>query len=66
MVAVRVGGASRTMALAEGLRAAGFGAGPVWPPTVPAGTSRLRFSLTRDFGAAETERVLEALGRAGA
>ena len=66
VVPVRVGDASRTMALAERLRAAGIVAAAVRPPTVPAGTSRLRVSLTRDFGAAETERVLEALGRAGA
>jgi len=33
----------------------------VRPPTVPAGTSRLRFSLKRTFSSAEMERVLAAL-----
>lgn len=48
---------------AEALRIDGILAGAVRPPTVPAGTSRLRFSLRRDFRATDAERVLAALAR---
>ena len=47
--------------LAEALRRSGIVASAVRPPTVPAGTSRLRLSLKRSFGAAEAERVLVAM-----
>lgn len=62
VVPLRLGGADRALVLAEKLRRSGVIAAAVRPPTVPAGTSRLRFSLTRSFGDAETERVLRALG----
>ncbi len=66
VVTVRLGAPERALVLAEKLRRAGVIAAAVRPPTVPAGTSRLRFSLGRGFGAAAIERVLAALGPAQA
>jgi 8-amino-7-oxononanoate synthase len=48
-------------AAAERLRAAGFAARPVRPPTVPEGTSRLRLALHADLAEADFERLLAAL-----
>lgn len=61
IVPVCVGSAETVLALAETLRAHGVLAAAVRPPTVPAGTSRLRFSLKRTFNEADTSRVLAAL-----
>ncbi len=55
---VILGDDRRTMAVAEACQRAGFDVRGVRPPTVPAGTSRLRLSLT--LNAAETDIV--ALG----
>ena len=43
---VILGDDARTMCAAEGVQAAGFDVRGIRPPTVPAGTSRLRISLT--------------------
>jgi 8-amino-7-oxononanoate synthase len=51
------------MALAHALRDEGILVAAVRPPTVPAGTSRLRLSLKRTFGDAEMERVLAVMDR---
>ncbi|MCV5744868.1 8-amino-7-oxononanoate synthase, partial [Escherichia coli] len=40
----------RTMRAAERLQAAGFDVRGIRPPTVPVGTSRLRFSVTLNAG----------------
>jgi 8-amino-7-oxononanoate synthase len=61
IVPVKLGAAEDAVALAAALRERGIFAAAVRPPTVPAGTSRLRFSLKRTFGAAEAERVLAVL-----
>lgn len=66
VVAVHAGAPERALVLADKLRAAGILVAAVRPPTVPAGTSRLRFSLTRGFGVTEMDRVLAALGSAEA
>ncbi len=58
IVPVRIDDAEAAVFLAGHLRQAGVLAAAVRPPTVPAGTSRLRFSLKRTFGAAEAERVI--------
>jgi 8-amino-7-oxononanoate synthase len=50
------------MALAESLRNQGVLAAAVRPPTVPAGTSRLRFSLKRSFSETESAHVIAAMG----
>ena len=65
IVPVVLGDPSRALVLAGKLREAGVLAAAVRPPTVPAGTSRLRFSLTRNFGAADALRVMTALGPEG-
>lgn len=61
IVPVRLDDENAALALAGALRTAGIYAAAVRPPTVPAGTSRLRFSLKRTFGRAEGERVLAAM-----
>lgn len=50
-----------TMEAAGRLQAAGFDVRGIRPPTVPAGTSRLRVSLTLNVGRAEVERLDAAL-----
>jgi 8-amino-7-oxononanoate synthase len=61
VVPLRLDDEDEALALAGVLRAAGILAGAVRPPTVPPGTSRLRFSLKRTFGAADIDRVLSAI-----
>lgn len=51
------------VSLAAELARTGIIAAAVRPPTVPAGTSRLRFSLKRTFGPEEMDRVLSAMDR---
>ena len=66
IVPVALGAPGRAVVLADKLRAEGIVAAAVRPPTVPAGTSRLRFSLTRSFGVADAWRVVLVLGPGGA
>jgi 8-amino-7-oxononanoate synthase len=61
VVPVRLDDEDAALALAGALREAGIYAAAVRPPTVPAGTSRLRFSLKRTFTRADLERVLAAM-----
>jgi 8-amino-7-oxononanoate synthase len=67
IVPVRLGRAEDALGLAAELRERGILAGAVRPPTVPAGTSRLRFSLKRTFDTMAEDRVLAAMNawRAG-
>lgn len=53
-----VGDDARAMALAAQVQAAGFDVRGIRPPTVPAGTSRLRITITNNVD----ERQIEALG----
>jgi 8-amino-7-oxononanoate synthase len=61
IVPVRLDTASAAMSLAASLKQAGILVAAVRPPTVPAGTSRLRFSLKRTVNAADHQRVLSAM-----
>lgn len=56
-----VGEASRAMALSDALLARGMLVSAIRPPTVPAGTSRLRITLTAGHSAAQVDHLLEAL-----
>jgi len=61
---VQVGGNAEAMALAARLREDGLLVTAVRPPTVPAGTARLRLSVTLAHGAAELEDAAARIGRA--
>jgi 8-amino-7-oxononanoate synthase len=56
-----VGDNARAMALAAALQARGFDIRGVRPPTVPAGTARLRISLTLNVGENDVRAMLDAL-----
>ena len=58
---VPVGEEAATMRVAERLRERGFRVGAIRPPTVPAGTSRLRLSLNRMLTDEQLERFSSAL-----
>jgi 8-amino-7-oxononanoate synthase len=62
IVPVVVGDSARAVSLSGRLAERGFLVLPVRPPTVPEGSSRLRFSLTAAHGDSRVEGVLEALG----
>ncbi|HXA14400.1 MAG TPA: dethiobiotin synthase [Opitutaceae bacterium] len=61
VVPVRLDDEDAALSLAGALREEGIYVAAVRPPTVPAGTSRLRFSLKRTFTQADMERVLAAM-----
>ena len=56
-----VGHNDRTMALASALQRRGFDIRGIRPPTVPAGTARLRISLTLNASADDLQSMLAAL-----
>jgi 8-amino-7-oxononanoate synthase len=57
-----VGDAGRAMQLSEKLRDAGLLVGAIRPPTVPAGTSRLRITLSAAHSEEQVDRLLQQLG----
>lgn len=59
-----VGGNADAMRLADGLMARGFWAPGIRPPTVPAGTARLRICLTAGHETAHVEALADALDAA--
>lgn len=61
IIPVLLGGADDAMALAAALRGQGILVGAVRPPTVPAGTSRLRLSLKRTFSETDAEHLLATM-----
>jgi 8-amino-7-oxononanoate synthase len=56
-----VGGAGLAVALSERLREMGMLIGAIRPPTVPAGTSRLRITLSAAHSEHQVDRLLEQL-----
>jgi 8-amino-7-oxononanoate synthase len=56
-----VGEARRALDLSEKLRQQGLLIGAIRPPTVPAGTSRLRVTLSAGHSEAQVDRLLERL-----
>jgi len=59
---ILVGEEARAMRLATRLQQQGYDIRAVRPPTVPAGTSRLRLSITLNASEADLRAFLEALG----
>jgi glycine C-acetyltransferase len=64
IVPVKVGDATRTMELSERLLARGVFAQGVRPPTVPDGSSRLRFTVMATHRVGELQRAAEQVGAA--
>ncbi len=56
-----VGDNARAMRLAAALQTRGFDIRGIRPPTVPAGTARLRISLTNNVGESDVRAMLDAL-----
>ena len=64
IVPVVIGASEATMAVAAALEAAGFLVGAIRPPTVPAGTARLRITVSTAHDAAAIDALLDALAAA--
>jgi 8-amino-7-oxononanoate synthase len=58
-----VGEAAHALALSDALMAEGFWVSAIRPPTVPAGTARLRVSLSAAHAEAHVDALAECLGR---
>jgi 8-amino-7-oxononanoate synthase len=65
IVPVVVGGTDAALKASESLRDQGFLVVAIRPPTVPAGTARLRFAFTAQHPDAEIERLADVVGRLG-
>lgn len=61
IVPVVIGADDRALAAAEMLRKEGLDVRAIRPPTVPAGTARLRISLTARHAAGEIDRLADAV-----
>lgn len=61
---VPIGDPERTLAIATRLRTSGFLVGGIRPPTVPAGTARLRIALSAAHTDGQIDCLLSALGAA--
>ena len=61
IVPMIVGKSSDTILKAEELQRHGFYALPVRPPTVPEGTSRIRFSLTAEIREEEIRKLIKII-----
>lgn len=64
--AIVVGGNTQAMALSARLEAQGLRVPGIRPPTVPAGTARLRVTLCASHSAEDVDRLLQALALAAA
>ncbi|MCG8908831.1 8-amino-7-oxononanoate synthase [Pseudomonas sp. DP-17] len=58
---ILIGGSAQAMALSAELRQRGILVGAIRPPTVPAGTARLRVTLSASHTEAQVDRLLLAL-----
>ena len=58
-----VGDNARAMRLSAQLDALGLRVGAIRPPTVPAGTARLRIALSASHGEGDVARLVDALGQ---
>jgi 8-amino-7-oxononanoate synthase len=65
IVPLVIGSATTTMAFSEALLAEGFFAQGIRPPTVPAGTSRLRFTMMATHERSDLAAAVECIRRAG-
>ena len=61
IVPMIIGASEDTILKAEELQRKGFYALPVRPPTVPEGTSRIRFSLTADITEHEIDQLIKLI-----
>jgi 8-amino-7-oxononanoate synthase len=61
IVPVIVGSPEAALAMSARLRSAGFWAVAIRPPTVPAGTARIRLAFTAAHEEADVDRLLDAL-----
>ena len=61
IVPMIIGASEDTILKAEELQRKGFYALPVRPPTVPDGTSRIRFSLTADITEHEIDQLIKLI-----
>ena len=61
---VIIGAAAATMQIAAALEARGVLVGAIRPPTVPAGTARLRITFSALHESADIDRLLAALAEA--
>ena len=59
---VLVGSSERALALSAALRARGILVGAIRPPTVPAGSARLRITFSAAHEEAQVDQLLEVLG----
>ncbi|MGJ7567173.1 8-amino-7-oxononanoate synthase [Variovorax sp. GB1R11] len=59
-----LGGNARAMQVMAQLDAGGLRVGAIRPPTVPAGTARLRIALSASHSEADVARLVDALGEA--
>ncbi|CAN5339147.1 8-amino-7-oxononanoate synthase [soil metagenome] len=64
IIPIILGGDARTMDVAQHLQQAGFDVRGIRPPTVPAGTSRLRISLTLNVAPGDVSALGDALAGA--
>jgi len=64
IVPIMIGDSSRAVQIAHTLRGQGIFATAVRPPTVPEGTARLRFSITRHLGHEALQKAASLIGAA--
>jgi 8-amino-7-oxononanoate synthase len=60
---ILVPGATQCVAASEALRERGFWVSAIRPPTVPAGTERLRVTLSAGHSEAQVDALLDALAQ---